>query len=238
MKKKNNNVLILLIYLIISTGGYFVLRMTLDKYDKTLPLPVTVLIVLLWFGTIIGYMIYNYKKKNKDKTISSTQAIAFTALAAALICVTTIIYIPVPGGIGYIHIGDSLIFLFSYLLPLPFAVIAAGIGSATADIITGYSIYAVPTLLIKSCMAVIARSFIINNAKTINLLAGFIIGSLFMQVGYLLVEILLFGEAVGVTVFLFGLIQSIASVPLALLLIKAVRKVPDIERIRNQWEGM
>lgn len=238
MKKNKFNGLLLFMYLLISMIGYFILYIALDNKGKTLPLPIIILIALAWFGVIIGYMLYSYKKNAQEQAISSTKAIAFTALASALICVSTIIYIPVPGGFGYIHIGDSLIFLFSYLLPLPFVAIASGLGSSVADIITGYSIYAIPTLLIKSCMAVIARSFIINKANTINLLVGLVFGSIFMQLGYLLVEVLLFGEVVGLTVFLFGLIQSIASIPLALLLIKAIRKVPDMERIRNQWEGM
>lgn len=240
MNKKNSyNKLFLLLYILLSIVGYFALYLFLQKNNKTLPLLAIIIIALIWIGIIIAYMLYIYKKSSKNNTItiSNTTSIAFTALATALICVITLIYIPIPGG-GYIHIGDSIIFLFSYLLPLPFVVLAAGIGSALADIVSGYAVYAIPTLLIKASMTIIARYFIMNKASTLNLLLGFIVSSLFMQIGYLLVEIILFGETVGIMKFLFGLIQSVASIPLAMIFIKAFKRVPDIERIRNQWTGM
>ena len=70
---------------------------------------------------------------------------------AALIIVATI-FIRVPIGIneGYIHVGDSMIYLAACLLG-PYAAIAAVIGGAFADILAGAAAWALPTAIIKAC---------------------------------------------------------------------------------------
>lgn len=80
---------------------------------------------------------------------------AVAALAAALIfLVVAFLQIPFPiGQGGYINIGDAFIFLFATLLPLPYAVAAAAVGPALADVASGYAVYAPFTLLIKAAMA-------------------------------------------------------------------------------------
>ena len=49
-----------------------------------------------------------------------------TALFAALICVTTAYIFHIPFGVngGYVHIGDSLIYLAAAFLPTPYAMFA------------------------------------------------------------------------------------------------------------------
>ena len=80
---------------------------------------------------------------------------AVAALAAALIfLVVAFLQIPFPiGQGGYINIGDAFIFLFATLLPLPYAVAAAAVGPALADVASGDAVYAPFTLLIKAAMA-------------------------------------------------------------------------------------
>ena len=70
--------------------------------------------------------------KLKDMTI--------TALATALIFVTTIM-IQIPNGIGgYIHFGDALLLLFAMLLSPRSAFLSAALGSSLADLLRGYTI--------------------------------------------------------------------------------------------------
>lgn len=80
----------------------------------------------------------------------------FTSLFTALTFIFTFsIKIPVPITAGYIHPGDSMVFLSALILPYPFAIFAAGVGSMLADLIGGYGNWALPTLIIKSLMAVV-----------------------------------------------------------------------------------
>lgn len=75
---------------------------------------------------------------------------------AALICVSTImIQIPSPLG-GYINFGDAFIMVSAAVLGPLGAFGAGSVGSALADIITGYAVYAPATFLIKGAMGVIA----------------------------------------------------------------------------------
>ena len=76
-----------------------------------------------------------------------------TALLAAMIFLMTayVLHIPV-GTVGYVHLGDTMIFVAAALLPTPYAVAAAAIGGALADVLTGYAVYALPTAIIKSLM--------------------------------------------------------------------------------------
>ena len=85
--------------------------------------------------------------KNKKAIIN----IAITAVFASLIALMTS-QIKMPTGIneGYLHFGDCMIYLASCVLPLPYALLAASIGGATADILAGAAVWAIPTAIIKA----------------------------------------------------------------------------------------
>jgi len=59
---------------------------------------------------------------------------------------------------GYINLGDGIVLIASWILPLPYGLIAAGLGSALADLFSGYVVYAPATFIIKALMAVVAYS--------------------------------------------------------------------------------
>ena len=76
-----------------------------------------------------------------------TQKIVMSSLLAALACVATmIIKIPSPLN-GYINLGDCVVLLSGWLLPPVYGFVAAGLGSALADIFSGYIIYAPATFV-------------------------------------------------------------------------------------------
>lgn len=87
--------------------------------------------------------------------MTKTRTLVTTALFTALICIATMISIPVAFTNGYIHPGDSILFLAVILLPLPYGIFAAGVGSMLADLTLGYVHWALPTLFIKMGMAII-----------------------------------------------------------------------------------
>lgn len=87
-----------------------------------------------------------------------------TGMFTALICVATmVIQIPAPLA-GYVHFGDCFILIAAWILGPWYGFAAGGIGSALADLFTGYAHYIPGTLIIKGLMAVaaalIVRSFI------------------------------------------------------------------------------
>ena len=91
---------------------------------------------------------------NKDR--STTSKLVFTAVFAALICVSTfMIRIPVPATQGYIHFGDIFVMLAGIFCGPGYGFLAAGIGSGLADLFSGYAMYAPVTFAIKAlgCLA-------------------------------------------------------------------------------------
>ncbi len=87
------------------------------------------------------------RKENTNKLI-------MTGLMMAVITVTTMmIAIPVPFTNGYIHLGDSMIFLSVLILGWRHGAVAAGVGSAMADMFLGYVHWVPWTFAIKGLMA-------------------------------------------------------------------------------------
>ena len=76
----------------------------------------------------------------------------FAAMFASLILMGTMFF-KVPSVNGYVHIGDSFIYLASAFLPMPFSILAAGLGAGLADILLGYTTYFPFTFVVKAIMA-------------------------------------------------------------------------------------
>ena len=86
-------------------------------------------------------------------------------LMAAITCIATmVIRIPTPGG-GYVNLGDGFALACGMILGPLAGPIAAGTGSALADLISGYSSIAPATFVIKAFLAT-------GSAISIRLLAG------------------------------------------------------------------
>ena len=93
-----------------------------------------------------------------QKTKYSGKALAVTAMFAALITAATA-FIKIPAPLGYAHAGDSVIYLAACILPAPFGFIAASVGGALADLLSGYAVWAIPTAVIKAA----TRAFCIRS---------------------------------------------------------------------------
>ena len=86
------------------------------------------------------------KHNNKSMPV---RTLTMAAIFAALITALTTFSFPIPGGYGYIHAGDSMIYTCAWALGGPVAGFAAAIGSALADILLGWAQYAPATAVIK-----------------------------------------------------------------------------------------
>ena len=117
---------------------------------------------------------------HKDLKFSRIQDLTILGLLIALVAVSTmVIKIPTIATQGYIHLGDSMIFLAAIMFGKKRGAIAGGLGSAMADLLLGYTHWILPTLIIKTLMGygvgVIAdqeSSNLINLRNSIALLFG------------------------------------------------------------------
>ena len=136
------------------------------------------------------------RNKVKKEEVSHTKTLYLTATGfmAALITIMTayICHIPVGMNGGYLHFGDSLIYLAAVLLPRPYALAAAAIGGGMADLLTA-PMWAPATIIIKM---LIVLPFSNKSSKIVtwrnifaSVLAYFISG-----LSYFLAEYILFGN--------------------------------------------
>jgi len=153
-----------------------------------------------------------------------------TALFAAAITVMTAYILHIPTGMGYIHIGDMMIYLAACLLPAPYAIAAGMIGGALADLLTA-PLWVVPTLIMK-CLIVLpftsrGARFLTRRNKVAVILAGAI-----SPVGYGLAACVLAGGAAGfLPSFLSTLVQSVANGILFALLAAALDRANLKQRL-------
>jgi uncharacterized repeat protein (TIGR04002 family) len=118
---------------------------------------------------------------------------AVSAVFAAIIMVTTA-FIKIPGPLGFMHIGDAVIFLAASLLPVPLAAAASAVGAASADLIAGYPMYILPTVIIKTLMTITfirkhKSKKIVDLRNIIAVLTASVIG----VAGYFAAELILYG---------------------------------------------
>ncbi len=112
-------------------------------------------------------------------------------LACIFTALTTVLtfFIKIPSHNGYIHLGDTIIYIAACLLPTPLAMICGALGGLLADTFGGFIIYIVPTAIIKSF---IPLAFTFKSEKLIckrNILA-LIPASLITIIGYYIAEVL------------------------------------------------
>lgn len=124
----------------------------------------------------------------------------YTALFAAIVCVTTFI-VKLPTMHGYIHIGDSMIYIASNVLPFPFGMIAGGIGGALSDMLGGYWIYVIPTFIVKNLNGLCFYILKTRKCKLISArgIIAALISSAITVVAYFFVNTLLFDLEYAIT---------------------------------------
>ena len=163
------------------------------------------------------------RKHSGDQTLT----LAFGGMMAALVFVATYFFkLPVSITQGYIHLGDGFILLGASLLGWA-SVPAAAIGSALADLLGGYTLYILPTFVIKGLVAAVAVGAL--RAKrpywlTVVLLA---VAEGVMVAGYFVTEWLLlgYGLAAAAGAVVPNLVQGLSGVALGAVLIPLLRRV-------------
>jgi len=157
-----------------------------------------------------------------------TQKIVMSSLLASLVCVATmIIKIPSPLN-GYLNLGDCVVLLSGWLLPPVYGFLAAGLGSALADLFSGYIIYAPATFLIKGIMALIAcyglRHFSKNLSVTFSRILCGATAEIVMASGYFVFEGFLYGFAPSVVNIPANFVQGVVGLILGVILMKVFEK--------------
>ncbi len=160
---------------------------------------------------------------------STTKKICFTALFAALTCVATmVIRIPSPLG-GYINLGDCILLVGAWVLGPWYGFAAGAVGSALADLFSGYAVYCPATFIIKGLMAVAAALLHKKIKGKFSKIIAAVAAEFIMAGGYLFFEAFIMGYGSGALVnipynIVQGLLGIIGGVLLSAAADKALRK--------------
>ncbi|MBQ9986563.1 MAG: TIGR04002 family protein [Oscillospiraceae bacterium] len=157
---------------------------------------------------------------------NNTKYLVLSALFAAIITVCTrFTAIPIFGGQGYVHIGDAFVFLSAAILPTPYAMITSAIGGGLADMMAGYTIYILPTALIKALMSLMFFKKTQTKLFSAKSIISSVLGTLILIGGYYIAEVILFGSFVSPLLgMLWNALQGIFSSVAFLLLAAAFDK--------------
>ena len=165
--------------------------------------------------------------------------LVLAALFAALSCVMTmVVKIPIPGTGGYIHPGDAMVILCGIFLGPVTGGLAAGIGSAMADLLGGYFIYVPITFIVKGLVALLAALAFdkvrkANGKAIVGVIIGGVIDTVVVVIGYWLPEIVMYGFAAATASMLPNMVQGISGLILSAVLypiLSTVFKQIDVSR--------
>lgn len=163
---------------------------------------------------------------------SKNKKIVISALMAALVCVATMI-IKIPSPLqGYINLGDCVVLVSAWVISPVYGFFAAGVGSALADLLSGYALYAPATFIIKGSMALIAFAICKllqkRTPKLISRIIGGILAECVMILGYLVFEGFLYGFGASLVNVPANAIQGVAGILLSIPLVKVFERVDII----------
>ncbi len=174
---------------------------------------------------------------------SKLRKLVSAAMFAAFICVATmLIQIPSPMG-GYINFGDCFILASAWMLGPVYGFAAGGIGSAIADLISGYPQYIPGTFIIKGLIAVAAAVIskkILTAAPSKKLLAyatGAVTGELIMIAGYAFYDGIIFGSGFFAALCGVGnIVQGVCGAVAGVALIRALSAAGVTRRVHAYAE--
>ena len=162
----------------------------------------------------------------------NTKTLVIASLLAALCCVATmVIRIPSPTS-GYMNLGDTVVILSAYLLGPAWGSAASGLGSALADLFSGYTAYVPGTLVIKALMAACAAwIYLLMKKRAAALPVAAVAAEAIMVAGYWLYDALLAGSLIGAAAGIpSNLVQSALGIAASTVLALALRRSDAVLR--------
>ena len=165
----------------------------------------------------------------------TVRGLTLAALMIALMTLATlIIRIPNPATQGYINLGDALLFTIALVFGWRIGGLAGGVGSALADALGGYFIWAPWTLVIKGVEGILVGTIASWGARQgtgprrIAAFIAVIAGGAWMVSGYYLAGSVLFGGVAALTEIPGNLTQAgvavVVALPLSALLRNALQR--------------
>ena len=165
----------------------------------------------------------------------TVRSMTLAALMIALMTLATlIIRIPNPATQGYINLGDALLMTIALVFGWRFGGLAGGVGSALADALGGYFMWAPWTLVIKGIEGVLVGTIAAWGVREgigprrVMAFVAVVVGGAWMVSGYYMAGSVLFGGVAALTEIPGNLTQAgvavVVALPLSVLLRNALQR--------------
>ena len=124
--------------------------------------------------------------------MKTTKKLIQAAVLTALACVLTIVP-KVPIGGGYVHFGDTVIYIAAILLGPIYGAAVGAVGHSLADFFSGFAIFCLPTFFIKAIMGFVIGKVVYNHTDIMRFILGAVAAFIIVTGGYFIAEIPLLG---------------------------------------------
>lgn len=164
--------------------------------------------------------------QNKKSLLKITYTAIFTAI---IILATSVIKFSTGLGEGYIHFGDSMIYLTACVLPFPYCIVAGALGGALADILSGFAVWSIPTAIIKTLnalpFAIVCKKYKSNKILCKKTILMTVVSSIITILGYFVAECILYSVASATLSIIGNTIQAVASGIIFIIIATALDKI-------------
>jgi uncharacterized repeat protein (TIGR04002 family) len=164
--------------------------------------------------------------QSKKSLLKITYTAIFTTM---IVLATSVLKFSTGLGEGYIHLGDSVIYLAACLLPFPYCLIAGALGGALADIISGFAIWSIPTMIIKMLnvlpFALICKRYKSNKILSKQTTLMTIVSGIITILGYFITECILYSVASATLSLIGNTVQAVASGIIFIVIAKSLDKI-------------
>ena len=181
---------------------------------------------------------------NSEPVLSPVSKIAIAAVLTAVVAVFTfVIKIPLPLTKGYFNLGDVAIYFAAFTFGPVTALIAGGLGTAIADLVSGYAQFAPISLAAHGLQGLVIgliagthlkRDELDMGVVRVRWIVAVIGGTIVMCGGYFVAEVFMYGIGAALAeIFPANISQNVAGVLAGIPLSLAVRKAyPPVRNFR------
>lgn len=155
-----------------------------------------------------------------------TKQLAMSALMIALIFVCTFtIKVPNPATGGYSHMGDCMIFLSVIVLGKKQGALAGGLGAALSDLLSGATLWILPTFIIKFAMGWLMGTILEKKISgKYAWVIGSVLGGIWQSIAYTVVKMPLFGIPTAIASIPGIFMQTIIGLIIYFVIAKALEQ--------------
>lgn len=161
-----------------------------------------------------------------------TKDIVIVGMMAALVFVGTYFF-KIPTTFGYTHLGDCMLIFAVCMFGTKRGALAGAIGAGLSDLLGGYAVWVVPTMLFKAAWAVIMGviAYKVLSKFKYGWLAGAFVGGIVHIILYTVIKIPLFGMEYAIARIPVISGQTLCGIVIGSALYASLARIPAIKEL-------